>query len=87
MRLRQRGFERCPPQQRALHARRILGDTGECDAVAHEKDIDAVIPPPAKGPMGYREAVLQALKQEGNAAEGRHRILQFTSAKGTLNQA
>ena len=66
---------------------RPLVESLECDAVAHEKDIDAVIPPPAKGLMGYRESVLQALKQEGNAAEGRRRLLQFTSAKGTLNQA
>lgn len=65
---------------------RPLVESLECDAVAHEKDIDAVIPPPAKGLTNYRDAVLQALKREGNAGEGRRRrLLQFTPAKGTLN--
>ncbi|AFM19185.1 putative nucleoside-diphosphate sugar epimerase [Mycolicibacterium chubuense NBB4] len=49
---------------------RPLVESLECDAVCHEHDIDAVIPPPPGGLTGYRDAVVQALRAEGN--EGRH---------------
>lgn len=64
---------------------RPLVESLECDAVAHEKDIDGVIPPPPNGLTGYRDAVTQALVQEGNAGKGgRPRLLRFTSATGTV---
>ncbi len=40
---------------------RPLVESLECDAVMHNHDIDAVIPPPAGGLTGYRDAVAQAL--------------------------
>jgi uncharacterized protein YbjT (DUF2867 family) len=41
---------------------RPLIESLECDAVRAEHDIDTVIPPPANGSIGYRDAVAQALR-------------------------
>jgi uncharacterized protein YbjT (DUF2867 family) len=41
---------------------RPLIESLECDAVMAEHDIDTVIPPPANGLTGYRDAVAQALR-------------------------
>ncbi|MDT5208936.1 MAG: hypothetical protein QOF67_1351 [Mycobacterium sp.] len=41
---------------------RPLIESLECDAVRAEHDIDAVIPPPANGLTGYRDAVAAALR-------------------------
>jgi uncharacterized protein YbjT (DUF2867 family) len=41
---------------------RPLIESLECDAVRAEHDIDTVIPPPANGLTGYRDAVAQALQ-------------------------
>lgn len=42
---------------------RPLVESLECDAVSHEHDVDAVIPPPPAGLRGYREAVATALRE------------------------
>jgi uncharacterized protein YbjT (DUF2867 family) len=47
---------------------RPLVESLECDAVAYEHDIDAVIAPPPRGLTPYRDAVKQALAQSGSAA-------------------
>lgn len=54
---------------------RPLVESLECDAVMHEHDIDAVIPRPPGGLTGYRDAVAQALQQDGTAATGTRRHL------------
>lgn len=60
---------------------RPLVESLECDAIAHEHDVDDVIPPPPGGLTGYREAVEQALKEGGTAASGgRRRWLRFSPA-------
>ena len=41
---------------------RPLIESLECDAVMAEHDIDTVIPPPANGLTGYRDAVARALR-------------------------
>jgi uncharacterized protein YbjT (DUF2867 family) len=41
---------------------RPLIESLECDAVRAEHDIDTVIPPPANGLTGYRDAVARALR-------------------------
>ncbi len=58
---------------------RPLVESLECDAVCHERDIDAVIAPPPGGLTGYRDAVRQALSQDGAAgAGGRRHLLRFS---------
>ena len=47
---------------------RPLVESLECDAVMRNHDIDAVIAPPEGGLTGYRDAVAQALQQDGTAA-------------------
>jgi uncharacterized protein YbjT (DUF2867 family) len=42
---------------------RPLVESLECDAVSHEHDIDAFIPPPPGGLTGYRDAVAEALRR------------------------
>ncbi|UXA17405.1 NAD(P)H-binding protein [Mycobacterium sp. SMC-4] len=60
---------------------RPLVESLECDAIAHEHDIDEVIAPPPGGLTGYREAVEQALQEGGTAASGgRRRWLRFSPA-------
>lgn len=54
---------------------RPLVESLECDAVMHEHDIDAIIPRPPGGLTGYRDAVAQALQQDGTAATGTKRHL------------
>jgi uncharacterized protein YbjT (DUF2867 family) len=54
---------------------RPLVESLHCDAVASERDIDAVIPPPSGGLTGYRDAVTHALEQDGTAASGKRRHL------------
>jgi uncharacterized protein YbjT (DUF2867 family) len=54
---------------------RPLVESLHCDAVASERDIDGVIPPPSGGLTGYRDAVTQALEQDGTAASGTRRHL------------
>ncbi len=59
---------------------RPLVESLECDAVCHEHDIDAVIPPPDGGLTGYREAVVQALRDDGTSSKGgRRHLLRFSS--------
>jgi uncharacterized protein YbjT (DUF2867 family) len=61
---------------------RPLVESLHCDAVRREHDIDAVIPQPPGGLMGYREAVTQALQQDGTASSGgRRHLLRFSSAE------
>ena len=54
---------------------RPLVESLHCDAVVAEHDIDDVIPPPPGGLTGYRDAVTQALQQDGTAASGGRRHL------------
>lgn len=50
------------------------------DAVMHEHDIDAVIPAPNGGLTDYREAVTEALRQDGTARQkGRRHLMRFSS--------
>lgn len=50
------------------------------DAVMHEHDIESVIPPPAGGLTNYRDAVTEALKQDGTASTGgRRHLVRFSS--------
>ncbi|MDZ4236201.1 MAG: NAD(P)H-binding protein [Dietzia sp.] len=50
----------------------------ECDAVAHEHDIDTVIPPPAQGLTGYRDAVVLALKGDSQPKVGRRSVMRWS---------
>ncbi|MCK0172597.1 NAD(P)H-binding protein [Mycolicibacterium sp. F2034L] len=60
---------------------RPLVESLEVDAVMHEHDIDSVIPRPPGGLTGYRDAVGQALEQDGTAPKsGRRRLLRFSTA-------
>ncbi|MEZ0340530.1 NAD(P)H-binding protein [Mycobacterium sp. pV006] len=62
---------------------RPLVESLECDAVAHEHDIDDVIAPPPGGLTSYRDAVEQALQRDGTAAAGgKRRLLRFSPAQG-----
>jgi uncharacterized protein YbjT (DUF2867 family) len=59
---------------------RPLVESLECDAVTHERDIDSIIPRPPGGLTGYRDAVTQALQQDGTAAKGgRRHLLRFSA--------
>ncbi|MCV7155251.1 NAD(P)H-binding protein [Mycolicibacterium pyrenivorans] len=58
---------------------RPLVESLECDAVMHEHDIDAVIPPPPGGLSSYRDSVIEALRQDGSASHsGRRHLLRFS---------
>jgi uncharacterized protein YbjT (DUF2867 family) len=58
---------------------RPLVESLECDAVMHEHDVDTIIPRPPGGLTGYRDAVSQALEQDGTAAKGgRRRLVRFS---------
>ncbi|MDO0974779.1 NAD(P)H-binding protein [Mycolicibacterium frederiksbergense] len=60
---------------------RPLVESLECDAVMHEHDIDSVITPPAGGLTGYRDAVREALAQDGTGTRGGKRhLLRFSPA-------
>jgi uncharacterized protein YbjT (DUF2867 family) len=60
---------------------RPLVESLECDAVMHEHDIDAIIPHPPGGLTGYRDAVIQAVQQNGTAATGgRRHLVRFSPA-------
>ena len=60
---------------------RPLVESLECDAVMLNQDVDAVIAPPKGGLTGYRDAVVQALRQDGTASSGgRRHLLRFSSA-------
>lgn len=59
---------------------RPLVESLECDAVMHNHDIDAVIPPPQGGLTGYRDSVVAALQQDGTASSGGKRhLMRFSS--------
>ncbi|WP_242453546.1 NAD(P)H-binding protein [Mycolicibacterium sp. P9-64] len=61
---------------------RPLVESLEHDAVMHEHDIDAVIAPPPGGLTSYRDAVTQALLQDGSASSGgRRQLIRFSSAE------
>jgi uncharacterized protein YbjT (DUF2867 family) len=61
---------------------RPLVESLEHDAVRREHDIDAVIPPPPAGLTSYRDAVTQALQQDGTASNGaRRHLIRFSSAE------
>lgn len=61
---------------------RPLVESLECDAVARERDIDAVIAPPSGGLTGYRNSVAEALEQDGTASHGgRRHLLRFSSVE------
>ncbi|MEW5811215.1 MAG: NAD(P)H-binding protein [Actinomycetota bacterium] len=57
---------------------RPLVESLECDAICHEHDIDAVIPPPPAGLMSYRDAVVAALKDDASHSGGRRHLLRFS---------
>jgi uncharacterized protein YbjT (DUF2867 family) len=57
---------------------RPLVESLECDAVCHEQDIDAVIPPPQGGLAPYRDAVVTALKEDAAHKGGRRHLLRFS---------
>jgi uncharacterized protein YbjT (DUF2867 family) len=57
---------------------RPLVESLECDAVCHEQDIDAVIPPPPGGLAPYRDAVVTALKEDAAHKGGRRHLLRFS---------
>jgi uncharacterized protein YbjT (DUF2867 family) len=59
---------------------RPLVESLEHDAVMSEHDIDAVIPPPPGGLLGYRDSVERALSQDGTAGKGRRHLIRFSSA-------
>ncbi|MCB0950856.1 MAG: oxidoreductase, partial [Mycobacterium sp.] len=60
---------------------RPLVESLECDAVMHEHDIDAVIPPPAGGLSSYRDSVIEALRQDRSAPHrGRRHLMRFSPA-------
>ncbi len=60
---------------------RPLVESLECDAVMHEHDIDSVIAPPPGGLTGYRDAVREALAQDGTGTRGGKRhLLRFSPA-------
>lgn len=60
---------------------RPLVESLECDAVMADHDIDNVIPPPAGGLTGYRDAVSEALNGDGTASRGGKRhLLRFSSS-------
>ena len=61
---------------------RPLVESLEHDAVMAEHDIDAVIPPPEGGLLGYRDSVKRALQSDGTAGDGggRH-LIRFSSAE------
>ncbi len=63
---------------------RPLVESLHCDAVMDNHDIDAVIPPPANGLIGYRQSVSSALKP---VAEGTEETLLSTDPKwaGAVN--
>lgn len=50
----------------------------ECDAVALEHDIDAVIPPPATGLTSYRDSVVLALQSEAQPKAGRRLLMRWS---------
>lgn len=54
---------------------RPLVESLHCDAVASERDIDAVIPQPQGGLTSYHDAVTKALEQDGTAPRGGRRHL------------
>jgi uncharacterized protein YbjT (DUF2867 family) len=59
---------------------RPLVESLECDAVMHNQDVDGVIARPDGGLTGYRDAVAQALEEDGTAAEGgKRQLLRFSS--------
>lgn len=58
---------------------RPLVESLEHDAVMHEHDIDAVIPPPEGGLTNYRDSVAEALRQDGTASrDGRRHLMRFS---------
>ncbi|KWX66888.1 NAD(P)H-binding protein [Mycobacterium sp. NAZ190054] len=62
---------------------RPLVESLECDAVVSEHDIDTVIPRPPGGLTGYRDAVSQAVAQDGTGAKsGRRHLVRFSPAAG-----
>ncbi len=59
---------------------RPLVESLHCDAVASERDIDGVIPPPPGGLTGYHDAVTQALQRDGTAPrDGRRQLARLSS--------
>ncbi|MCH9667670.1 MAG: NAD(P)H-binding protein [Actinomycetia bacterium] len=60
---------------------RPLVESLECDAVMHEHDIDAVVPPPPGGLSSYRDSVIEALRQDRSAPHtGRRHLMRFSPA-------
>ena len=57
---------------------RPLVESLECDAICHEHDIDAVIPPPDGGLTGYLDAVRAELRAEGRSADRKRQLLRFS---------
>jgi uncharacterized protein YbjT (DUF2867 family) len=61
---------------------RPLVESLECDAVMHNHDVDAVIPPPEGGFTRYRDSVVAALEEDGTAStDGKRHLLRFSSAE------
>lgn len=60
---------------------RPLVESLECDAVMHEHDIDAVVPPPAGGLSSYRDSVIEALREDRSGPHtGRRHLIRFSPA-------
>lgn len=60
---------------------RPLVESLECDAVMLNHDIDGFIPPPDGGLTGYRDAVAEALQEDGTAAsDGKRHLVKFSPA-------
>ncbi|MGE2716373.1 NAD(P)H-binding protein [Mycolicibacterium litorale] len=60
---------------------RPLVESLECDAVMGNHDIDTVIPRPPGGLTGYRDAITQALRENGTVAKGgRRHLVRFSPA-------
>ena len=58
---------------------RPLVESLECDAVMLNHDIDGFIPPPEGGLTGYRDAVADALQEDGTASsDGKRHLLKFS---------
>jgi uncharacterized protein YbjT (DUF2867 family) len=61
---------------------RPLVESLECDAVMHNHDVDAVIPPPEGGLTRCRDSVVAALDEDGTAStDGKRHLLRFSSAE------
>jgi uncharacterized protein YbjT (DUF2867 family) len=57
---------------------RPLVESLEHDAVMSDHDVDAIIPPPEGGLLGYRDSVKRALQSDGTAGTGGRHLIRFS---------